>query len=663
MKYREENETAVNTFSIGAHARTRAPANLCAPCRTRGINASLQRADGACSVQHRCEHPLEIWYSGLHRMTLRAHETNTGLGSRGSEAFMTAVKKVPRMPATFALSGDARSTHGSCVNYNIFCSNVFTYVHDRLILITVTCAPCPLHDHNTSCPIISIYRTNCLFLYHGYQADLLNAICTGYLHLNLDACPWSLLAIALTCDIDTLGFFRAMKLRYDYQYGFGNHFATECVPGALPVGQNNPQKCAYGLYAEQLSGTAFTAPRSANQRTWMYRVRPSVDHGACQRVSFAERAPGLGFRGQIATPERLRWQPRDDAAPDRTAAADADTDTDTDFLRGLFRIGENGLPEDRNGLSIYSYWCNTSMDGEAFYNADGDLLILPQQGELVLQTELGMLEVPAGHVAVVPRGIRFAARVVPMSDTTSTSRGFVLEVYDRHFELPDLGPIGANGCAAPRDFRYPLAYVDRDTLQSSWRIWAKFQNQIFMYETDHSVFDVVAWHGNYAPFAYDLDRFCPVNAVRFDHMDPSIFTVLTCRSDEPGVALADFVIFPPRWNVQEHTFRPPYFHRNCMTEFMMNLAGEYDAKSAAGFPPGACSLHSIMSAHGPDLESFARAATEQLRPKRLPDSTLAAMFETSRMLRITKEALELLPLDRTYTSCWRDFPPATIPSS
>jgi homogentisate 1,2-dioxygenase len=355
------------------------------------------------------------------------------------------------------------------------------------------------------------------------------------------------------------------------------------------------------------------------------------------------------------TPERLRWQPRNEPA---TAKAGAPA---TDFLRGLFRIGESGHPENRDGLAVYSYWCNTSMAQEAFYNADGDMLLLPQQGALLLQTELGILKVPSGHFAVIPRGIRFAVKLATTSEASS-SRGFVLEVYNRHFELPDLGPIGANGCASPRDFRYPVAAFDRDTNGTSFQVWCKFQNELFVYQTFHSVFDVVAWHGNYAPFAYDLQLFCPVNAVRFDHMDPSIFTVLTCRSNEPGVALADFVVFPPRWSVQEHTFRPPYFHRNCMTEFMMNLAGEYDAKSARGFPPGASSLHSIMSAHGPDRDSHEKAAMEQLLPKRIPDTNMAAMFETSRMLRLTKEALELLSLDGEYTACWKGFPPASLPA-
>ncbi|KAK4532294.1 hypothetical protein CCYA_CCYA11G3151 [Cyanidiococcus yangmingshanensis] len=439
------------------------------------------------------------------------------------------------------------------------------------------------------------------------------------------------------------------EVTFAYQYGFGNHFATEALPGALPIGQNNPQTCAYGLYAEQVSGTAFTAPRSDNQRTWLYRVRPSVDHGAYRSVPFAERAPGLGYRGQVVTPERLRWRPRDEADRTLTGAQC------TDFLRGLFRIGESGHPENRDGLAIYTYWCNASMSQEAFYDADGDLLVVPQQGALIFQTELGFLAVPPGHFVVIPRGIRFAVRLAGTSGTPS-SRGFVLEVYNRHFELPYLGPIGANGCASPRDFRYPVAAFDQGTDATPFQVWCKFQNELFAYETTHSVFDVVAWHGNYAPFAYDLMRFCPVNAVRFDHMDPSIFTVLTCRSHEPGVALADLVVFPPRWSVQEHTFRPPYFHRNCMTEFMMNLAGEYDAKSASGFPPGASSLHAIMSAHGPDRDSYDSATREELLPRRLPDTNMAAMFETSRMLRITKEALDWLPLDRNYTACWSGFP-------
>ncbi|KAK4534262.1 hypothetical protein CDCA_CDCA01G0287 [Cyanidium caldarium] len=438
---------------------------------------------------------------------------------------------------------------------------------------------------------------------------------------------------------------------FPYQRGFGNEFQTEAVPGALPLGQNNPQACPHGLYAEQLSGTAFTVPRKSNQRTWLYRTLPSVVHGEYERVS-EERAPGLWARGRIVTPERLRWRPR--ALPSVPTGQGA-----VDFVRGLLRVGESGSAAARDGLSVYSYVCNQSMRQCALYSADGDWLIVPQQGMLLLQTELGYVHAGPCECVVVPRGIRFRVSIQGDEDTAEPvmARGFVLEVYHGHWELPDLGVIGANGCAAPRDFEYPVAAYDAPSSgeTAAFTVFAKFNNELFAYRQPHSPFNVVAWHGNYAPCRYDLRRFCPVNAVRFDHMDPSIFTVLTCRSNEVGVALADFVVFPPRWHVQEHTFRPPYFHRNCMTEFMMNLSGAYDAKQASAFAPGACSLHSMMSAHGPDVESYERAAAVELMPQRVSDENMAAMFETSRMLLLTPQALQDPSRDLQYISCWQGY--------
>lgn len=457
--------------------------------------------------------------------------------------------------------------------------------------------------------------------------------------------------------------------RYQYQSGFGNEFQTEAVPGALPRKQNNPQKCPLGLYAEQLSGSAFTAPRHTNRRTWLYRIRPSVAHGRYTRLQ-EPRAPGLCYFADVVTPERLRWHPR--RLPDKALER-------VDFVRGLFRIAGSGNPSTRDGLSIYSYVCNVSMSDCAFYDADGDMLIVPQAGVLKIRTELGFMRLAPGECAVMPRGIRFAvfmdrngnsgngaadgnavgyvsAGLDNESENADCARGFVLEVFNGHFELPDLGPIGGNGLAAPRDFLHPIAaYEDREC-SSGFEVITKFQDAPFRYETDHSVFDVVAWHGNYAPYKYDLCKFCPVNSVRFDHMDPSIYTVLTCKSNEPGVAIADFVVFPPRWSVQEHTFRPPYFHRNCMSEFMANIAGNYDAKEGGGFAPGSCSLHSAMSAHGPDVETYNKAVGADLHPHRMRDADLAIMFESSRMLKLTAEAIEELPRDTRYIRCWDGFP-------
>ncbi|KAJ3102947.1 hypothetical protein HDU97_000186 [Phlyctochytrium planicorne] len=432
-----------------------------------------------------------------------------------------------------------------------------------------------------------------------------------------------------------------------YQSGFGNEFATESIKDALPKGQNSPQQCPYGLYAEQLSGTAFTAPRSHNLRSWLYRIRPTVSHlpykpltdgtASLLATDFTSSGPNAKF---VKTPNQLRWSP----FPLTDAA-------DKTFIEGLKTVAGAGDPSSRSGLSIHVYCAGKDMTRQAFYNSDGDFLIVPQQGRLHIQTELGHLHVEPLEIVVIPRGIRFAVKL-----PDGLSRGYILETFDRHWELPDLGPIGANGLANPRDFLYPVAaYEDVDT-GAPFTIVTKYQSDLFYLTQSHSPFDVVAWHGNYAPFKYDLRLFNTINTVSFDHPDPSIFTVLTVKTGNPGVALADFVIFPPRWMVGENTFRPPYFHRNCMSEFMGLISGGYDAK-AEGFSPGGASLHSAMSAHGPDKATFEKASTETLQPIKLRPDGLAFMFETSMMMYVSKWALdEASGLQANYYNCWQGMP-------
>ncbi|KAJ1927201.1 hypothetical protein IWQ60_003130 [Tieghemiomyces parasiticus] len=453
---------------------------------------------------------------------------------------------------------------------------------------------------------------------------------------------------------------------FQYQQGFGNHFCSEALAGALPVGQNTPQVCPFGLYAEQLSGTAFTAPRHENRRTWLYRIRPSVVHHPFQPASAtatqatAESALGRHVcpsfvdppapsdpNAALITPAQLRWKPFD--------LPDSETDP-CDFVEGLHTVAGAGDPGSRQGLAVYVYTCNRPMVRRAFYSSDGDWLIVPQQGTLIIQTELGWMEVQPNHIAVVPRGIRFRVEV-----PDGPSRGYVLEVFDGHFQLPDLGPIGANGLANPRDFQTPVAaYEDRD---EPYQIVTKFHGTFFTARQDHVPFDVVAWHGNYVPYRYDLANFCAVNSVTFDHIDPSVFTVLTVRSAFPGTALADFVIFPPRFEVQHNTFRPPYFHRNAMSEFMGLIRGEYEAKRG-GFLPGGASLHSLMTPHGPDIHTVTTASTRELQPGRVADGTQAFMFETSMMLKVTRWALEgSEKLDHEYYKAWLTIPRAFDPAN
>ncbi|MEC9484136.1 MAG: homogentisate 1,2-dioxygenase, partial [Halomonas sp.] len=342
----------------------------------------------------------------------------------------------------------------------------------------------------------------------------------------------------------------------EYLCGFRNHHATEALPGALPEGQNSPQRCPYGLYAEQLTGSAFTAPRSHNLRSWLYRIRPSVAQSAYRPLpeGLLATAPP---REPAADPNQMRWDPR--PLPVEP----------TDFVDGLMTVAVNGDAAAQAGCGVHVYAFNRDMTERFFYDADGELLIVPQQGTLMLRTELGALKVVSGEIAVVPRGIKFQ---VKLGDGAEAARGYICENYGSPFELPGLGPIGANGLANPRDFLAPVAsYED---VSGDFELVAKFSGRLWAARLDHSPLDVVAWHGNYAPYKYDLARFNTINTVSFDHPDPSIFTVLTSASDTPGMANIDFVIFPPRWMVAEHTFRPPYFHRNLMSEFMGLIHGE-----------------------------------------------------------------------------------------
>jgi homogentisate 1,2-dioxygenase len=416
-----------------------------------------------------------------------------------------------------------------------------------------------------------------------------------------------------------------------YQSGFGNEFATEAVAGALPQGQNSPQKAPFGLYTEQISGTPFTAPRGVNRRSWLYRIRPSVAHSPFQPMEngLLRSSP---FDEVPAPPNQLRWQPL--PIPSRA----------TDFVDGLITMAGNGDALTHSGVAIHIYAANRSMTERFFFNADGEMLIVPQLGRLLLRTEMGMIEVAPGEIAVIQRGIKFRVELVDPE-----ARGYACENYGALFRLPDLGPIGANGLANPRDFLAPAAaYEDRS---GKFETVAKFQGRLWSATMDHSPLDVVAWHGNYAPYKYDLARFNCINTVSFDHPDPSIYTVLTSPSEIPGSANVDFAVFPPRWLVAEHTFRPPWFHRNFMSEFMGLIHGEYDAK-AEGFVPGGASLHNCMAGHGPDAATFEKAGAAELKPQYL-SGTLAFMFETRFVCRPTKFALESSQLDEQYFECWQ----------
>ena len=421
--------------------------------------------------------------------------------------------------------------------------------------------------------------------------------------------------------------------------GFGNHFATESIPGALPQGRNSPQRTAFGLYAEQLSGTAFTAPRAENRRSWLYRLRPSAAHPPFTPYARETLLRSGPFHEAEPTPNRLRWNP----APPPTDAVD--------FVDSLVTYAGNGDPGHGNGMAIHEYAATRSMTSRAFFNADGELLIVPRQGRLRFVTEMGVLQAEPQQIILIPRGVRFRVELLD-----ENALGYLCENYGAAFRLPDLGPIGSNGLANARDFEAPVArFEDADT---TTEVVQKFAGKLWSTQLGHSPMDVVAWHGNLAPCRYDLRRFNTLGTVSFDHPDPSIFTVLTSPGETFCTANCDFVIFPPRWLVAENTFRPPWFHRNVMSEFMGLITGRYDAK-AAGFEPGGATLHNQMSAHGPDLQSYRKAIEAALEPQHIKD-TMAFMFESRWMIRPTRFALETPLLQRDYDDCWSGFDKADV---
>ena len=433
------------------------------------------------------------------------------------------------------------------------------------------------------------------------------------------------------------GYAGEMDAGYDYVTGFGNHHAVSAEPGALPVGRNSPQQAPLGLYAEQLSGTAFTAPRATNRRSWFYRILPSVR----QVSGYTQIDSGLIRTApcdeSISPAGQLRWHP-----------LPLCTDGEVDFIDGLRTIATCGDASLQQGAAIHVYVANSSMERRYFCNGDGEMLIVPQVGDLRLHTEFGIIKVSPFEIAVVPRGVKF--RVEFEDDGV---RGYVCENYGASFCLPERGPIGANALANERDFLYPVAaYEDRE---EPGELVLKVRGRLYSTQLTRSPLDVVAWHGNYAPYKYDLRRFCPVGAISFDHPDPSIYTVLTSLSDTPGVANLDLVIFPERWLVAENTFRPPWYHQNVMSEFMGLIGGVYDAKPN-GFVPGGMSLHNAFLPHGPDSEAFAKASTAHLQPEKLAN-TMAFMFETRFILEPTEFASELKRIDTSYPDAWQGLKP------
>ncbi len=423
-----------------------------------------------------------------------------------------------------------------------------------------------------------------------------------------------------------------------YQHGFLNHFETEARAGALPKGQNSPQKVPHGLFAEQINGSAFTAPRHRNLSTWLYKINPSAKVGKFEEVGHATWISDLAHGKFIKTPEALRFRP----FPEPKQAID--------FLDSIFTYAINGNPALNTGTALSLFSFNQSMNHRYLYNADAEMMIVLESGEITLHTEMGILELAPQIIGVIPRGVKFKIDLKP---GTKSVRGYLCENFGLPFQLPELGPIGANGLAHGRDFEIPVAHFE--DLSGNFELFSRYQGSLWRTTLTHSPLDTVAWHGNYAPYRYDLRKFNTINTVSYDHPDPSIFTVLTSPGLNPGTANIDFVIFPPRWMVAENTFRPPYYHRNIMNEFMGLIHGKYDAKEE-GFKPGGVSIHNAFIGHGPDADGFLKATSAELKPDRYED-TMAFMWESQYPFIPSEQALRSKDLlDTQYVECWQKLP-------
>lgn len=415
-----------------------------------------------------------------------------------------------------------------------------------------------------------------------------------------------------------------------YQSGFANNHETEALHGALPQQHNSPQKCAYGLYAEQLSGSAFT--RHPPERTWCYRIRPSVKHTArYARVNMPYWKSAPCIDPSLASLGQYRWNPIDTPSEKLT------------WLTGMRTMTTAGDVNTQIGMAAHVYLVSQSMQDDYFYSADSELLVVPQQGRLRFHTELGIIDLEPQEIGIIPRGLVYRVELLD-----GPARGFVCENYGETFELPARGPIGANCLANPRDFKAPEAVFEDHETPSTLTV--KWCGQFHQCDIKQSPLDVVAWHGNFAPYKYDLRAYCPVGSILFDHPDPSIFTVLTAPSSSPGTANIDFVLFRDRWSVAENTFRPPWYHKNIMSELMGNIHGIYDAKPE-GFIPGGISLHNMMLPHGPDKVAFESATNSELTPQKL-ENTMSFMFETRFPQHLTPFAATEAPLQENYIDCW-----------
>ncbi|KAF4335858.1 homogentisate 1 2-dioxygenase [Fusarium beomiforme] len=400
---------------------------------------------------------------------------------------------------------------------------------------------------------------------------------------------------------------------YEYQPGWGNRHQSEVIPGTLPIGQNNPQDRGFGLYTEGITYSSFAAPRGLNMSTYMYRARPSAAHQGYSRIETKSHIENcfLSLNPKVEPLyQQAEWSPFPLPREDETI----------DFTDGLHTLGGSGDPNLRQGIAVYVYMINSSMINKAYCNTDGDFLITPQLGIIDIQTEMGRLFVQPGEICVIQRGVRFR---INLAEGVPVARGHIAEVWGSMWELPDLGPIGGHGLANPRDFLYPVAHIDED-LHVPFKIVVKNNGKHVVISQDHSPFDVVAWHGNCVPYKYDLTKFVAQNSTSVDHTDPSINTVLTAKSVDPHVPLADYLWFGPR-----------------ATEMLACIYGAGLGRSD-DFLPGGCSYEGGHTPHGGFGEEYiTEAILQHNEPRRILENQMTIMVESSRTFLFTEYAREI----------------------
>ncbi|RSL87550.1 hypothetical protein CDV31_016235 [Fusarium ambrosium] len=435
----------------------------------------------------------------------------------------------------------------------------------------------------------------------------------------------------------------ALKEKYTYLNGLGNLHQSEAFPDAVPLVNSYPQHAKYGLRSEKVSGTSFTAtPRSQNLWSFLYRARPSYNHGTFelwnQHLETANPS-----RPKHLTPNSYVWPTFNVTKGDWTAQ---------------HLLGGNGSPTDKTGVAIWLFHVNKDMPPQTVFSSqDGEALIVPQTGALDIQTEYGKLLVRQQEIAVIPRGIKYRVTLPEGKE----ARGYVLELYQGHFRLPELGIIGSIGLANPRDFQVPTASFDGkiesqgDTQvavandgRGEWTIISRLDTKLWFATQDSTPFDVAGWQGTLYPYKYDVRRFNYIGNLNYDHADPSVFVVLTSQSygKEPGTAVVDFAAVGEHWHPAQHTLRVPWYHRNTASEFVFPIIAEQDPKSRLNtsdtFGPWGAWLNANMVTHGSNEQEYAEwQAKDTLTPMKLQDfGVTSAIIETEATLLLTDWAFE-----------------------